>query len=64
MAANNNYTNLPKGIKLSKDLKDFREYGLMFSSDPQDFEKTFQKFCKSLALAQSEKLRIAAERIN
>lgn len=61
--ANNNYTELAKGIKLSKDLKDFREFGLMFSENATEFEQLFQKFCKSQALSQADKLRIAAERL-
>lgn len=57
------YTDIPKGIKLSKDLKDFREYCLMQLPNADQFETVFQKFCKSQALAQSDKLKLAAERI-
>ena len=58
------YTKIPKGIKISKDLKDFREYCLQQLPNPTEFETVFLKFCKSLALAQSDKLKVAAERID
>lgn len=57
------FTEIPKGIKLSKDLKEFREYCLQQLPNPSDFETVFQKFCKSQAIAQSDKLKLAAERI-
>lgn len=57
------YTEIPKGIKISKDLKEFREYCLQQLPNANEFETTFQKFCRSHALAQADKLKIAAERI-
>ena len=61
--AKQTYTELPKGIKLSKDLKEFREYAFSKISNPTEFETVFQHFCKLLALEQSDKLKIAADRI-
>lgn len=60
---NQKYTEIPKGIKLSKDLKEFREYCLLKISNPSEFETCFQGFCKSVALTQADKLKLAAERI-
>lgn len=57
------YTELPKGIKLSKDLKEFREYCLQQLPNSSEFETVFQKFCKSQALDQADKLKVAAGRI-
>jgi hypothetical protein len=65
--AKHNYTELPRDIKLSKDLKDFREFAFtefsILGFNPAEFEKVFQSFCKHTLQKQSDKLRIAADRI-
>ena len=64
------YSGLPEGIKLSTDLKEFREFALLEflsrNSDPiclSEFEKVFSAYCKHKTSTQAEKLKSIAERI-
>jgi hypothetical protein len=57
------YSGLPDGIKLSNDLKEFREFALLEFLSPSEFEKVFSAFCKHKTSTQAEKLKSIAERI-
>lgn len=57
------YSGLPKGLPVHKDLKDFRELVLMKFSPVarNEFEVLFKEFCKDKVDAQNNKQKKALE---